>query len=95
MAELAVPARSASGADTSMEEGPQGGYGRGIQQWGRDRKARERRDTDSAAVSGDRTTEGGAGFLGGGVRSMSMERLAGDGGPETSHIVHSAAMQSC
>ena len=82
------PVRSPSRADSSLEEGPCGGSLRCLRQRQgaevQERQVQERLRPDRPPVPGDRPVEGGAGFLGGEVRSMSPATAAADGGPGTS-----------
>ena len=76
VAQLAGPVPGPSQPDSDLEEGPDRGRRRRLRQWSGP-EGQERRRADRPAVPGNRTAEGGAGFLVGEVRSMSLAQRRG------------------
>ena len=86
VAQLAGPVPGPPQPDSSLEESPHLGRRRRLQQRVRTEEGQERRRPGCPPVPGDRPAEGGTGFLGGKVRSLSPGKAAGDGGPGTSGV---------
>ena len=84
------PAPGPPQSDSGLEEGSHRGRRRCLRLRSGP-EGQERRRPGHPVVPGDRPTQGGAGFLVGEVRSMSLAKRRGDGGPGASIVVDSAA----